>query len=282
MLRRCGILPAYAALGLLILGVFLGSAGCDSGRDVAEVHRRLSLRLEHRPPESADADKDAEIRARIQSSLEQPQLVAWIRVIGADGSTEKRIALELVDSGDALGRIPARHRGESVRYVIEAKDAAGLVVSLPEGARDGHTYTLRFEGRSSPLLGAVSMLSAWIATFLYLGAGAAAVQALRGRMSVGPAGLLAGLAATLVLFGVLLVGGIHAFQVVGRPWPSQPIVLGMSRGELGLVTLLWGANLALGRRALLDEEPEGARFDERIFAAAGAAAGILTLLFLAF
>jgi hypothetical protein len=125
-------------------------------------------------------------------------------------------------------------------------------------------------------------MSAWLATLLYLGAGAAAIQALRGRMSVGPAGLLAGLAATLVLFGVLLVGGIHAFQVVGRPWPSEPMLLAMSRGDLSLVTLLWGANLALGRRALLDEEPDGTRFDERIFAAAGAAGGILTLMFLVF
>ena len=281
MLRRCGTSPACVALALLLF-VILSGAGCDSGRDVAEVHRRLSLRLEHHPPGRADADKDAEIRARIQSSLEQPNLVAWIRIVGEGDQGEKRIPLELTGSGDALGRIPARHRGETVHYAIEAKDAAGLVVSLPDGARDGHTYALRFEGKSSPLLGGAALISAWFATFLYLGAGAAAIQALRGRMSVGPAGLLGGLAATFVLFGVLLVGGIHAFQVVGRPWPSQPIVLAMSRGDLALVTLLWGANLALGRRALLDEEPDGTRFDERVFAAAGAAAGILTLMFLVF
>jgi hypothetical protein len=276
MLRRRVI---RAGLGLL-LAVLVGANGCGDGRDVAEVHRRLSLRLEHHPPGRTLADKDAEIRARAQSSLEAPQLTAWVRIVEADDET--RIPLRFVSSGDAVGRIPARHRGEVVRYVIEAKDAAGLVVTLPKDAREGKSYTLRFEGRSSPLLGATSLICAWLATLLFLGAGAAAVQALRGRLSVGPAGLLAGLAATLVLFGVLLVGGIHAFQITGKPWPSSPLILAMSRGDLALLALLWAGNLALGRRALMDEEPDGTRFDERIFATAGAAAGVLCLVFLLF
>jgi hypothetical protein len=275
MLRRHG----RGTAGLILWIAVLAGSGCGSGRDVVEVHRRLSLRLEHMPPERADADHDAEIRARVRSSLEHPQLIAWIRLTEADGS-EKRIPLEIVASGDAVGQIPARSRGETVRYVIEAKDAAGLVVTLPEKARDGKKYVLRFEGKSSPLLGGTSLLCAWLATFFYLAAGAASIQALRGRLSVGPAGLFAGLGATLVLFGVLLVGGIHAFQITGKPWPSSPLLLAMSRGDLALVTLLWGGNLALGRRALLDEEPDGTRFDERIFAAAGTIAGVLTLIFL--
>jgi hypothetical protein len=281
MIRRRGSRSLRAALGFLLAGILVGGAGCGSNGDIAEVHRRLSLRLEHRPPERAEADKDAEIRARIQSSLDQPQVVAWIRLIDANGG-EKRLPLEIVGSGDALGRIPAQHRGVTVRYVIEAKDAAGLIVSLPAGARDGRTYALRFEGHSSALLAGTAMLSAWLATLLYLGAGAASVQTLRGRLSVGPAGLLAGLAASLVFFGVLLVGGIHSVMLVGSVWPTAPLLLSMSRTDLALVTLLWGANLGLGRRALLDEEPDGSRFDERIFATAGAAAGILTLLFLIF
>lgn len=274
MLRRNG-----RAAGLLLFIAVLAGSGCGSRRDVVEVHRRLSLRLEHSPPERADADRDAEIRARIRSSLEHPQLIAWIRVTAGDNA-EERIPLELVASGDAVGHIPARPRGTVVKYVIEAKDAAGLVVTLPERARDGKTYALRFEGKSSPLLGGVSLLSAWLATLFYLAAGAASIQALRGRLSVGPAGLFAGLGAMLVLFGVLLVGGIHAFQITGRPWPNSPLLLAMSRGDLALVSLLWGGNLALGRRALLDEEPDGTRFDERIFAAAGTIAGALTLIFL--
>ena len=279
MLRR-GIPAPRAGQTLLLTLLLVASAGCGSGRDVAEVHRRLSLRLEHRPPERALAEQAAEIRARVQSSLESPQLTAWVRIIGDE--SEERIALSLSSSGDAVGRIPAHSRGEVVRYVIEAKDAAGLVVSLPKNARDGGTYSLRFEGRSSPLLGGTSLLSAWLATFFFLGAGVASIQALRGRLSVGPAGLLAGLAVTCVVLGVLAVGGIHAFQITGRPWPSSPMLFAMSRGDLALLSLLWGANLALGRRALLDEEPDGARFDERVFATAGAAAGILTVLFLVF
>lgn len=266
--------------GLLLLTLALsGILGCGSGRDVVEVHRRLSLRLEHQPPKRADADREAEIRARIRSSLEQPQLAAWIRLIEEDGE-ERRIPLDLVASGDAVGHIPKHARGDVVKYVIEAKDAAGLVVSLPEKARDGAAYELRFEGRSSPLLGGASLVSAWLATLFFLAAGAASTQALRGRLSVGPAGLFAGLGATLVLFGVLLVGGIHAFQITGKPWPASPLLVAMSRGDLALLALLWGGNLALGRRALLDEEPDGTRFDERIFAGAGTIAGVLTLLFL--
>lgn len=284
MIRRRGRTSLRAAFGPLFaatLSVAVLLTGCASDHDVAEVHRRLSLRLEHRPPERAESDKDAEIRARIQSSLEQPGLAAWIRVIDPSG-TEKKLPLDIGGSGDAVGRIPAQKRGVIIHYVIEARDAAGLVVSLPAGAKDGHAYTLRFEGHSPALLGGTSLLSAWLATLLYLGAGAASVQALRGRLSVGPAGLLAGLAATFVLFGVLLVGGIYSAMLVGSVWPSAPLLLSMSRTDLVLVTLLWAANLALGRRALLDEEPDGSRFDERIFATAGAAAGILTLIFLIF
>jgi hypothetical protein len=270
-----------AAFGFLVAVTLAASIGCASNRDVSEVHRRLSLRLEHRPPQRVRAGQDAEIRARIESSLEQPQLSAWIRVIAKDGS-EKKIPLEIVDSGDALGHIPGQPKGTTVRYVVEAKDAAGLVVSLPVGAKSGKTYTLHFEGNSSPLLGGTSLASAWLATLFYLGAGMACVQALRGRLSVGPAGLLAGLGALFTLVGVMVVGGIHALQVVGRPWPSGPLFLSMSRGDLALVTLVWAANLGLGRRALLEEEPDPSRLDERIFATAGAAAGVLTLLFLVF
>jgi len=278
MLRRREVVRALALFACLATSAG-GLAGCGGDRDDVEVHRRLSLRLAHQPLARAPEGHQAEIRARIRSSLESPQLVAWIRVIESDGS-EKRVPMELLASGDAVGHIPGRRRGETVKYVIEAKDAAGLVVSLPEKARDGKTYALRFEGKSSPLLGGTSLLSAWLATFLFLGAGATSIQALRGRLSVGPAGLFAGLGVALVLFGVLLVGGIHAYQITGKPWPSSPLLLSLSRGDLALIALLWSANLGLGRRALLDEEPDGTRFDERIFAAAGTAAGVLTLLFL--
>ena len=61
---------------------------------------------------------------------------------------------------------------------------------------------------------------------------------------------------------------------------TTALLVAMSRGDLALLALLWGGNLALGRRALLDEEPDGTRFDERIFAGAGAIAGVLTLIFL--
>ena len=75
MLRR-GIPAPRAGQTLLLTLLLVASAGCGSGRDVAEVHRRLSLRLEHRPPERALAEQAAEIRARVQSSLESPQLTA--------------------------------------------------------------------------------------------------------------------------------------------------------------------------------------------------------------
>ena len=227
------------------------------------------------------AGQDAEIRARVQSSLEQPQLSAWIRVLEPDG-TETRLPLRFVDSGDAVGRLPGRPRGGVTRYVLEAKDAAGLVVSLPADAREGKSYTLHFEGRSWPVLGGISSLSAWLATLLFLAAGAASVQGLRGQLSVGPSGLLAGMAVGFVFFGVGIVGGVHAFQITGRPWPDTPMLLSMSRGDLALLSLLWAGNLALGRRALLDEEADGTHFDERIFAAAGAAGGVLAVIFLLF
>ena len=284
MRRHHGILAAAAlrdaVVPALLLALSLVTA-CSSGRDVAEVHRRLSLRLEHRPPERAMAGQDAEIRARVQSSLEVPQLSAWIRVLEADG-TETRLPLRFVDSGDAVGRLPGRPRGAVTHYILEAKDAAGLVVSLPENAGEGKSYSLRFEGRSWPVLGGIASLSAWLATLLFLAAGAASVQGLRGQLSVGPSGLLAGMAVGFVFFGVGIVGGVHAFQVTGRPWPDTPVVLSMSRGDLALLSLLWAGNLALGRRALLDEEADGTRFDERIFAAAGAAAGVLAVIFLLF
>lgn len=273
--------PRFRSAAGALAAVAVVLAGCSSGRDVAEVHRRLSLRIEHRPPERALAGEDAEIRARVQSSLEVPQLSAWIRVLQDDG-TETRIPLRFVDAGDAVGRLPARDRGHVTRYVLEAKDAAGLVVSLPPDAREGKSYTLRFEGRSWPVLGGIAGLSAWLATFLFLGAGAAAVQALRGQLSVGPSGLLGGLAVGFVFLGIALVGGVHAFQVTGRPWPNTPMVFAMSRGDLALLSLLWAANLTLGRRALLDEEADGTRFDERLFASTGTAAGVLAVLFLFF
>ena len=114
------------------------------------------------------------------------------------------------------------------------------------------------------------------------GAGAAGAQNLRGRMSAGPAGLLGGTGAGIVLLGLLLLGAIHAMQVAGRPWPSSPLFFQLSRGDLAVVTLIWVANLVIGRNVLLDEDVGNSPAGERPFAIAAVAAAALTLLFLLF
>jgi len=268
-----------ASLLLAILLPF-ALAGCSGNGDAVEQHRRLSLRIEHVPAGRTDAGQDAEIRARIQSSLESPRLEAWVRIVS--GEEEERIRLEIGPDGEAVGKLPGQPRGTVIRYVIEARDAAGLVVSLPRGSTEGKSYRLRFEGSSSGLLGGISFLSVLLGAALYLGAGVAGAQSLRGRMSPGPAGMLGGFGAAIVVAGVFLLGGIHAWQLTGRPWPGDPILFGLSRGDLGIVTLLWIVTLALGRGVLLDEAPEGAAQGERAFAAAAVLGGALTLLFLLF
>lgn len=262
----------------VVLVLALLAAGCGGSRDSAEEHRRLSLRVEHQPPRRVVAGEEAEIRAIIRSSLEAPRLEAWVRVIQDDG-TEDRIPLRITETGEAIGRLPAAPRGTVIRYVVEARDAAGLVVALPRGARDGRTYMLRYEGASSRLLGGLSWISALAGVLLFLGAGAASVQTLRGRMSVGPAGMLGAFGALAVILGLLVLGGIHAFQVTGRPWPSTPILLAVTRGELAVVAAIWVGNLVLGRRLLLDESPSELPTGQRGFAVAGAVAGGLTVLF---
>jgi hypothetical protein len=272
---------AHAIAGFALLLVTASLVGCGGDRDAVEQHRRLSLRVEHVPPGRAEAGREAEIHARILSSLESPRLEAWLRIVDGQGEDE-RIPLVIGPEGTAIGHLPGRPRGTVVRYVIEARDAAGLVVALPRGAADGKSYQLRFEGSSSRLLGGISFLSVLLATLLYLGAGAAGVQSLRGQMSPGPAGMLGGFGAGIVVGGLFLLGGIHAWQLTGRPWPGDPVLFGLSRGDLGIVTLLWVVTLVLGRRVLLDEAPDGAAQGERAFAAAAVAGGALTLLFLLF
>ncbi|GJM44805.1 MAG: hypothetical protein DHS20C21_16470 [Gemmatimonadota bacterium] len=101
-------------------------------------------------------------------------------------------------------------------------------------------------------------------------------------MSVGPAGMLGGFGAAFVVVGLLMIGGIHAFQVTGRPWPGGSVILAISRGELAVISAIWIANLILGRRSLLDEAPNDAPPGQRGFAVAGAVAGALTVVFLLF
>ena len=256
-------------------------AGCGSNRESAEEHRKLSLRVEHLPPVRVHAGEEVEMHASIRSSLEGAKLEAWVRVL-RPGEDDERIPFRIASDGNAVAHLPASERGTVLRYVIEAKDAAGLVVSLPRGSQDGESYTLRFEGPSSWLLGGISFLSALFGTLLLLGAGAAAAQCLRGRMSAGPAGMLGGLGAVLIVGGLLLLGGIHAYQVTGRPWPTAPLFLSLSRGDLALVAFAWILALILGRRVLLDEEPDGVARGERTLAIAGVAAGALLLLLMLF
>jgi hypothetical protein len=237
---------------------------CSDG-DLAEEHVKLFLRIEHLAPEEVKADEDVTLRAIIESSLQGPKLEAWVRIV-REGQTEERIPLEISADGVASAKIPGRPRGTVLHYVIEARDAAGLVVSLPQGAEDGKTYSLRFAGKSSRLLGGISFLSALLGFVFFLGAGAAGLQGLRGRMSAGPAGMLGGFGVFLVVAGVLFFGAIHAWQVTGKPWPDTPLFLALSRGDLALVALAWTGNLVAGRRLLLDEEPEGAPRGERLFA----------------
>lgn len=266
-------LLAGSLVALLALAVL---PSC-SPRDAVEEHRKLSLRLEHRPPARATAGEDAEIRARIQSSLEGPKIEAWVRILNDSGEDE-RIPLVIGSDGEAHATIPAQPRGTEIHYVIEARDAAGLVVSLPKGAAQGRSYHLRFQGKSSRVLGGISWLSAALGTLLFLGAGVTGVQSLRGRMSTGPSGLLGGAGAAIVLFGLLLIGAIHAYQVTGRPWPGTPLFFSLSRGDLAIVTALWIANLFLGRSVLLDEDVGSAPRGERRFAAMAVAGAALTLL----
>ena len=105
--------------------VFLLSAlmisGCGGSQDTAEEHRKLSLRLEHRPPGSVPAGQEVEIRALVRSSLENARLQAWLRLVG-DGE-DVRIPMTLEDGGEARGTIPGHERGDVLRYVIEARDA---------------------------------------------------------------------------------------------------------------------------------------------------------------
>ncbi len=268
---RLSVLAAFAAFAAAF------AAGCGSGRDSAEEHRKLSLRLEHDPPGSVPAGHEVEIHARVRSSLEPRRVEAWIRL--DENGEVRKIPLRIDDTGDASGRIPARARGTTLRYALEARDAAGLIVGLPRGATEGRAYELRFEGRSSALLAGLSGLATIGGVLLFFGAAAAGAQNLRGRMSVGPAGLLGGLGIVVLLGGLYLLGGIHAFQVSGTPWPSKPIAFALSRGDLALVTLLWGAVLYLGRDTLLDDVPEGGTRRERLISVTGiVAAGLLVLL----
>ncbi len=273
----------------------LSVLGCGANRDSAEEHRKLSLRIEHRPPIHAPAHEDVEIRALVQSSLDAPRMEAWVRVVApevegdaaaegdedtaeAPAPTDVRIALRIESDGQALALIPGRAKGEVVHYVIEARDAAGLVVSLPRGADEGRTYELRFEGSSPRVLGATSYLSAILAALFWIGAGGAAFQNMRGRMSAGPAGLLGGTGLLFAVVGLGIVGGIHAFLVAGSPFPSTPLFLNLSRGDLFLVGLLWIANLVVGRRVLLDEAPEGSPRGERLLSTVAVVGGVLTIL----
>jgi len=248
----------------IIAALTLAISGC-SERDLAEEHVKLFLRIEHLPPERARADEDVVLQAIIESSLEGPKLEAWIRIQG-EGDRAERIPLVIGENGVASATVPGQPRGTVLRYIVEARDAAGLVVSLPQGAEDGKVYTLRFMGESSRVLGGISLASALLGVALFLGAGAAGVQCLRGQMSPGPAGMLGAFAVALVVGGLLVLGAIHARQVTGRFWPDTPLFLSLSRGDLALVSLGWIGNLFVGRRLLLDEEPEGASRGERTFA----------------
>lgn len=268
-------------LSALLAGVIglCAAIGCGS-RDSAEEHRRLSLRVEHRPPGRTPADSESEIHATVRSSLEAPRLEAWVRILGDREEDDEQIPLRISETGEAVAKLPAHSKGTVIRYVVEARDAAGLVVALPRGARDGKSYSLRYEGSSSRVLGGISWLSAVLGVLFFLGAGAAAAQALRGRMSVGPSAMLGGFGAAVVVLGLLVIGGIHALQLTGNPWPSRPVMFGISRAELGLVALLWVVNLILGRRLLLDEAADDHPPGQRAFAVAGAMGGILTVVFL--
>jgi hypothetical protein len=97
-------------------------------------------------------------------------------------------------------------------------------------------------------------------------------------MSVGPTGLLGGLGVVVLLGGLFLIGGIHAFQVAGTPWPSRPLFLSLSRGDLAIVTLVWGIVLYVGREALLEDSPGQAPKGERSLSVAGILTAALLLL----
>jgi hypothetical protein len=264
------VLSILVALAVPMLG------GCGGKRDTAEEHRKLSLRIEHLPPRRSAAGEEVELSARVQSSLDGPKLEAAVTVLEPEG--ERRHPLPLAEDGSGALTLPGLDRGEVLRYYIEARDAAGLVVTLPPRASEGNVYELRFEGSSYRLLGGTSHLSAVLATLLFVGAAAAAAQNLRGRMSAGPAGMLGGFGLLLAVVGLFLIGGIHATLVTGRPWPSSPLFLSLTRGDLGIVSLIWAATLLFGRNVLLDETPEGgAPQGERLFSIAALAAGILTI-----
>lgn len=269
-------IPAGTRIHALTAAVLVVALASCAPVDTVEEHRKLSLRLEHRPPGRTPAGETVDLHATVQSSLDGPKIEAWVRVLGTEGDDE--IYPLTLSGADARCRLPARPKGDEIRYVIEARDAAGLVVALPRGTDEGKSYRLRYEGKSSGILGAIAWLAALLGTVLYVGAGMAGVQNLRARMSAGPAGLLGGLGAGVLVVGLFLLGGLHAFQITGRLWPDTPVLFALSRADLGIVTLLWIGNLVLGRRVLLDEDMGDSPRGERPFSAVAVVAAVGTIL----
>jgi hypothetical protein len=258
-------------------------ASCGNHGDTVEQRRELSLRLAHSPPGRVSADQDAVLDVLVESTLENARVEATIHVL-TEGPEEGEDTIPVLLDEDGRGSavIPGRPRGETVRYFVQAGDAAVLVVTLPPNANADHTYTLHFVGPDSRLLGAISALSAAAGLLLFLGAAAAGVQNLRRRMSAGPAGLLGGVGTGLVVLGLLGLGGIHAWRLLGWPWPSDPLFLSLSRGDFAVISAAWTANLVLGRAALLEEDDTGHGPGERSFSAAAVGLGVLTLVLLLF
>ena len=101
---------------------------------------------------------------------------------------------------------------------------------------------------------------------------------MRGRWQTDPATF----AALSLVLGLFVIGGIHAFQITGHPWPNDTILFSLGRGDLAIAALLWVGNLVLGRRVLLDDEPDAASRGERGFAVTAVVAAVLVLFFTLF
>ena len=97
---------------------------CSKG-DLAEEQVKLFLRIEHLAPGEVQAGEDVTLRAVIESSLQGPKLEAWVRIVRGEGESDERIPLQISADGVATAKIQARPRGTVLRYVIEARDAAG-------------------------------------------------------------------------------------------------------------------------------------------------------------
>ncbi len=234
---------------VLVAAVLLGGCGRDS---VVEESKTRWMNLAHAPIDEAVADTEVTIEAQVQASpdIDEPGVFLYYK---SEQELFVVVPMQRFEEGRYFGKIPAHARGSLIKYYVEGRAGADLVVQVP--AKDKPRFEFYFKGTPNRVVLISHIVVIFAALFFFILTGYFAYRAMRERRASLHVPRL-GLVGTVLFFiASIPLGMIIAYHTYGTPWTGFPVGNDLTDNKSLVILLYWTAATFFYRGSALKKDP---------------------------